>query len=205
MSGLLAGYAVAVPVGAIGVLLVSLAARVPLAVGVAAALGVAVTDGLYALLAVLGGAALARPIAAVAGPGRLVAAALLVGVVGWITLGAWRRYRAGSVPVRVGPAGLGTPGRAFAGLLGLTAVNPTTVLSFAAIVLGRQSTEPLGAGTGAVFVLAAFLASASWQVLLAVAGRLLGRVLAGDRGRLATALVGGAVILALALRLAWAG
>ncbi|MEN3306825.1 MAG: hypothetical protein V7603_3027, partial [Micromonosporaceae bacterium] len=58
ISGLLAGYGVAVPVGAVAVLVASLAARTSIVVGSAAALGVATADGLYALLAVVGGAAL---------------------------------------------------------------------------------------------------------------------------------------------------
>jgi arginine exporter protein ArgO len=52
-----------------------------------------------------------------------------------------------------------------------------------------------------VFVLAAFLASASWQVLIASGGALLGRALTGRRGRLVTALVSSAVIMALAVRM----
>ncbi|HKT02497.1 MAG TPA: lysine transporter LysE, partial [Rugosimonospora sp.] len=46
LSGLLAGYGVAIPVGAVAVLVASLAARTSLAVGSAAALGVATADGL---------------------------------------------------------------------------------------------------------------------------------------------------------------
>ncbi|NED75087.1 lysine transporter LysE, partial [Streptomyces sp. SID9944] len=53
-----------------------------------------------------------------------------------------------------------------------------------------------------VFVLAAFGASASWQVLLAAGGALLGRALTGPRGRLATALVSSGVIMLLAVRMA---
>ncbi|MER6591520.1 lysine transporter LysE, partial [Micromonospora purpureochromogenes] len=59
LAGLLAGYGVAVPVGAIAIVVIGLTARTSLRVGAAAALGVAAADGLYAALAVLGGAALA--------------------------------------------------------------------------------------------------------------------------------------------------
>jgi hypothetical protein len=45
IQGLLAGYGVAVPVGAIAALIVSLTARTGLAVGSAAALGVATAHG----------------------------------------------------------------------------------------------------------------------------------------------------------------
>jgi len=59
ISGLLAGYGVAIPVGAIGVLIIGLSARTSLRTGAAAALGVATADGVYATVAVLGGAAVA--------------------------------------------------------------------------------------------------------------------------------------------------
>jgi arginine exporter protein ArgO len=52
-----------------------------------------------------------------------------------------------------------------------------------------------------VFVLAAFAASASWQLLLAAGGSAIGRVLTGPRGRLVTALVSSVVIAVLAVLL----
>ncbi|MET7801153.1 lysine transporter LysE, partial [Streptomyces decoyicus] len=54
LPGLWAGYALAVPVGALAVLLVSVTARTSFRVGASAALGVATADGLYALAAVAG-------------------------------------------------------------------------------------------------------------------------------------------------------
>jgi hypothetical protein len=50
-------------------------------------------------------------------------------------------------------------------------------------------------------VAAAFAASASWQLLVASGGSLLGRLLAGPRGRLGTALVSSGLIVALAVEL----
>ena len=47
----------------------------------------------------------------------------------------------------------------------------------------------------------AFLASASWQLLIAGGGSLVGRMLTGERGRLVTALISSAVIAALAVQL----
>jgi len=202
VSGLLAGYGIAMPVGAVAVLVASLAARTSLVVGSAAALGVATADGLYALLAVLGGAALARVISPVAGPLRWLAALVLAVLAGRIALAAWRHHREPvSAAAAGGSGGLSTPRRAYAGLLGVTLLNPATVVYFAALVLGHRSgTAPGGAASG-VFVLAAFLASASWQLLVAAGGSVLGRALTGPRGRLGTALVSSAVILALAARL----
>jgi hypothetical protein len=71
ISGLLAGYGVAVPVGAIGVLIIGLSARGSLLIGAGAGLGTATADGLYALIAVAGGTAVAgliRPEACSASP-----------------------------------------------------------------------------------------------------------------------------------------
>jgi len=200
VAGLLAGYGVAIPVGAIAVLIVSLTARTSLAVGAGAALGVAAADGIYALAAVLGGAALARTIQPIATPLRWVAALILLGLAVRTTVTALRHYRDPTrQPVR--EQALRTPVRAFAALLGLTLLNPATIVYFGALVLGRQASGPLLAGEAAVFVVAAFLASASWQLLLAGGGSLVGRALTGPRGRLVTSLVSSAVIIVLAVLL----
>ena len=74
-----------------------------------------------------------------------------------------------------------------------------TIVYFGALVLGRQADSELGPWGSVVFVLAAFVASASWQLLLAGGGSVVGRILTGPRGRLATALVSSAVIVGLAV------
>lgn len=196
VAGVLAGYGVAIPVGAIGALIVSLTARTSARVGASAALGVASADGLYALGAVLGGAAVARYIEPIATPLRWVSATILVAMALYGAVMALRRHRAGDGAVRQA-RGLTTPARAYFGLLALTALNPATIVYFAALVLGRQAQ---GESSGA-FVVGAFLASASWQLLLAGGGTILGRLLTGPRGRLATALTSSAVIAALAVLL----
>jgi len=94
LAGLLAGYGVAVPVGAIAILIIGLTARTSLRVGAAAALGVATADGLYAAIAVLGGAALADLIQPIADPLRWIAAVILVGLAAHTALTALRRHRA---------------------------------------------------------------------------------------------------------------
>ncbi|MEV6375039.1 LysE family transporter [Micromonospora musae] len=196
LAGLVAGYGVAVPVGAIAVLILGLSARTSFRVGAAAALGVATADGLYAAVAALGGAALAAVIAPVAGPLRAVAAVVLLALAGHT---AWRalRPRAQGGEGRGGRA-LESPARAFGGVLALTLLNPATVVYFAALVLGRGDVgrDPWAA---ALFVVGAFVASASWQLLIAGGGTLVGRALAGPRGRLVTALVSSAIIAGLAV------
>ena len=94
-----------------------------------------------------------------------------------------------------------TAPRAFGALLGLTLLNPATVIYFAALVLGAKSTGiATGIAGSAVFIAAVLFASASWQLILAGGGSALGRTLASDRGRLVTAIVSSAVIVVLAIR-----
>lgn len=200
VAGLLAGYGIAMPVGAVATYLVALTARTSLGVGACAALGVATADGLYALISVLGGSALAPVVQPVTLPLHWASAVVLVALACRSAREAIVQYRRREVAGRAGRGAM-SPGRAYAELLGITMMNPITVLYFAALVLAGQGTTVPDRWGEAVFVLAAFLASASWQLLLAAGGALLGRVLTGARGRLFTSLVSSAVIVGLATHL----
>jgi arginine exporter protein ArgO len=200
LAGLVAGYGVAVPVGAIGALLVSLTARTSLRVGAAAALGVATADGIYCAVAVLGGAAAARLIEPVAEPLRWAAVVVLLVLAARTAHTAWKQHRDGASAPAAG--GLTTPWRAYAALLALTMLNPSTIIYFAALVLGRQAAGTDGAAAAVVFVVAALVASASWQLLLAGSGGVLGRLLTSTRGRFLTTVTSSVVIAALAVGLA---
>jgi arginine exporter protein ArgO len=191
LAGVAAGYGIAVPVGAIGVLIAGLSARTSLRVGAAAGLGAATADGIYATVAVLGGAAVAELIAPIATPLRWVAAAVLLGLAAMTAWGAFRRRSSTAEPER--PA---TPLRAYAAILALTLLNPATVIYVAALVIGHG-----GTGGGLWFVIGAFLASASWQLLIVGGGSLIGRLLTGARGRVITALVSSLMIAILAVHL----
>jgi arginine exporter protein ArgO len=207
VAGLVAGYGVAVPVGAIGPLLMGLSARAGLRVGAAAALGVASADGLYAAAAVLGGTALAEAIEPAGSAMRWAATVALAAFAGRVALVAWRDHRAAGTRAAVAgrAALLSTPARAYGGLLGLTLLNPATIVYFAALVLGDRAAGGRGGAAAAAFVAGAFAASASWQLLLAGGGAVVGRRLASDRGRLATALASSAVVAALAVHVALSG
>ncbi|MEU4556088.1 LysE family transporter [Micromonospora violae] len=196
---MVAGYGVAIPVGAIAVLILGLSARTSFRVGAAAALAVATADGLYAAVAALGGAGLADVIAPAAGPLRMVAAVVLLGLAGHSLWRTWSAHRSQRPPSARTGQGMGTPGRAYVALLGLTLLNPTTVLYFAALVIGRRDTADAAPGAAALFVAGVFLASASWQLLIAGGGTVVGRALSSPRGRLVTGLVSSALIAALAV------
>ncbi|CAM5415768.1 Arginine exporter protein ArgO OS=Streptomyces griseomycini OX=66895 GN=FHS37_005510 PE=3 SV=1 [Streptomyces griseomycini] len=111
VAGLLAGYGIAVPVGAVGTYLVSLTARTSLRTGVCAALGVATADGLYALAAVAGGSALASALRPALGPLRWVCVLVLLALAAWGAADAVRRYRGGRLATRSGPAPRAPRGR----------------------------------------------------------------------------------------------
>jgi arginine exporter protein ArgO len=200
VAGLLAGYGVALPVGAVGTYLVVLTARTSLRIGAAAALGVATADGLYALAAVLGGTALAADLEPIAGPLRIVSGLVLVVIAARTAIGALRQRRAAG-PLD-GPAiRVPSAGRTYASLVGITALNPTTIVYFTALILGSSATITASGAQSAAFVTATAAASATWQLLLASSGGLLGRALTGRRGQLATAFGSSAVIMVLAIRL----
>ncbi|MEU8825100.1 LysE family transporter [Streptomyces sp. NPDC048636] len=200
LPGLWAGYTLAVPVGALAVLLVSVTARTSFRVGAAAALGVGTADGCYALVAVVGGAAVSRIVAPVAGPLRVVAAVILFGMASRTALRALRERRQGDAP-RPEPRILGRPDRAYLAFLGLTLVNPWPVIYFSALVLAGGVGTGAGPSGQAAFVAAVFTASVSWQLFLAAGGAALGRTLTGSRGRAVTSLVSAVVVAALAVGL----
>jgi arginine exporter protein ArgO len=204
VAGALAGYGVAMPVGMVGAYLATLASRTSLRVGLCASLGVATADGCYALAAMLGGAALAGVIAPVERPLRWISVLVLAAVAIRLVAGAVRAYRRRENAVLAASAPTGAA-RAYASLLGMTLVNPATVVYFSALVVGGQAASTMPFADRAGFVIAAFAASASWQALIAGGGALVGRLLSGPCGRLVTALVSSAVILLLAGHLATSG
>lgn len=204
LAGLLAGYAIAIPVGAIGAYLVGLTARTNLRTGLSAALGVATVDGAYALVAVLGGAVLAPVVSRYDDPLRVVSVGVLAVLAAAVLWRSLRDFRAPGTAS--GPGGRVTsPPRAYWRLVGLTSVNPTTVVYFAALVVGHSEAVTATPPRAAVFVAAAFAASASWQCLLAGGGALLGSVLSGPKGRLVTSLLSSALIAGFAAHLALSG
>lgn len=180
VAGLLAGYGIAIPVGAVGTYLAALTARTSLRIGACAALGVATADGVYAVLSVIGGAALAPVIEPITDPLRWASAVILIVLAGWAAVTALLRHRGHLIAQGPERAPMGSR-RAYFGLLGITLMNPMTVIYFAALVLASQDTATHTPLDKTVFVVAAFAASASWQLLLAAGGAVLGRILTGFR------------------------
>jgi threonine/homoserine/homoserine lactone efflux protein len=166
LAGIVAGYAIAIPVGAVAVLIVELGIRRGFAVGAAAGAGAASADGIYATLAMVGGSAIAGTIAPIETPLRIIAAGVLVGIA---LRGFFRLFVAprGLSAREAGPSNLMATYLRF---VGITLLNPATVVYFAALSLGLPSVAGGGDAARAAFVVGAFGASLSWQLLLAGLG-----------------------------------
>jgi threonine/homoserine/homoserine lactone efflux protein len=194
-AGVSAGLAVAVPLGPIGVMIVDTGVRHGGRSAFAAGLGTATVDGLYATAAALFGAAIGSWLAPAQDTLRLLAAAVLgaVAVYGLLRL---RRGHSGAAEATAPPPAH----HLFARFVALTAVNPATAITFAALMLGLPAVADGSAAERAIFVGGAFAASLAWQSVLAGSGALLGHRLPPS-GRWWTSLAGNLIILALAIRL----
>jgi arginine exporter protein ArgO len=128
--------------------------------------GAATADLAYAGLAVIGGAALARIVDSAGTTFQILSGIVLVAI-------ALLGLRKATKPVEemeiVMPKRSELVGTYFR-FLGLTVINPTTIVYFAAVVVGLGVASDLTATGGTVFVVGAFLASLSWQTLLAAIG-----------------------------------
>jgi threonine/homoserine/homoserine lactone efflux protein len=204
LAGLLAGWGVAIPLGAIGVMIVDLGMRGGFRPAAAAAAGVATADLLYAAVAAAAGAAAAAALAPHAHALRLISAAVLAALGAYGLLAARRAAAIGAAHPAAPAARPAAPPagpRVYARFLALTSINPLTVAYFAALIAGLPAVSSSTTGAKVAFVLAAGAASLSWQLVLAGAGAALHHRLPPS-ARLYTALAGNAIVLALALRLA---
>jgi arginine exporter protein ArgO len=188
LSGIAAGLAVAVPLGAIGVLIVELGARAGWRAGAAAGLGTAICDALYATMAVIAGQAIATALDPVERALTLAAATLLGAIGLWMLVS----------PARSGEPRPAPPAHHLTlRFLALTAVNPLTAAVFAGLIAGDPDRA-----AGPAFVAGVFAASLAWQWTLAGFGAVLHHRLPAAAQRW-TRVVGGGVVIALAVATAW--
>jgi arginine exporter protein ArgO len=197
VEGVLAGLGIAVPVGAIAVLIVDLGMRRGFANAAPAAMGAATADLTYAAIAAVTGVAVASTLKPYERAIELAGAAVLVGLVAYRMLRLSRRSE-------VSASDDTTDGmvRTYVAFLALTLVNPLTVVFFTALMLGLGDEALISILDKTLFVIGAFAASAAWQLTLAGAGALLHQRLS-ESARVAATLLGNALIAALALRLAF--
>lgn len=195
VEGLLAGYGIAIPVGAIAILIVNASLRCGFRAGWLAGAGAASADLLYAAVAALAGSALVTVLQPVAGPARVSSGLALILLAAYAL---WRRQR---------PAANGgsdafacRPWRLYVQFLGLTLINPLTVIYFTAFIMGRGPVVASGVSARLLFILGAGAASLSWQTVLAAVGGV-ARSRLSPRFQSATTLFGNLLVLALGLRI----
>jgi threonine/homoserine/homoserine lactone efflux protein len=193
IAGAIAGYAIAIPVGAIAVLIIHTAVSHGLRTGLAAGIGAASADFVYSAIAVVVGGTAAALIAGIETPLRIGAGIALIALAVRGFIGLRSTHDPSTARVR---AAAHSHGRTYLTFLGLTLLNPVTVVYFAALVVGLPNLG--GIAERGTFVLAVFAASLSWQSLLAVFGAAVGRG-SSHRIRLTTAVVGNLIVLGFGL------
>lgn len=191
LNGLVAGYGIAMPVGPIAVLILELGLRRGFRIALSAGAGAASADLFYATVAALAGTLVIAVLAPFACVIRLGSGIGLVGI------GAWLLSHRGVGSSRVHKPRLRAMSclEAYGMLLGLTLLNPVTITYFTTLILGMQAISP-SSSSPILFVLGAFLASLSWQGLLASISGLAHRHFS-VKVQLATFAVGNCVIIGL--------
>jgi threonine/homoserine/homoserine lactone efflux protein len=198
-AGLVAGIAIAAQVGAVSLLLVDTAlARGP-RVAVAAGMGVATADFAFAVLAALGGGAAGAALAGHETEIHVVAGATLaaIAVHGLFRLARERTVEADPRLV----VAERSAGAQYSRFLAITAVNPLTIASFAAVA---ASLSLHGLAPYAAFVVGVALASGAWHLFLTLTAAHVGRWIT-PRVQRGIGVAGRVAILGLAARLVLAG
>jgi threonine/homoserine/homoserine lactone efflux protein len=196
LAGLAAGLAIAMQVGAVSLLLVEAAVVSGPRVGVAAGMGVAAADLGFAVIAAAAGGAAGAALSSHETEIRVIAAIVIaaIAVHGLIALA---RERA-PLSVEIDGKAERAPRAHFARFLAITAANPLTIASFAAVAAALSLDGPAAA---VAFAAGVGLASAAWHVLLTLAAGHAGRWMT-PRVRTGFAVVGRVAVLAIAAHLA---
>jgi threonine/homoserine/homoserine lactone efflux protein len=202
LTGVTAGLAIAIQVGAVSLLLVEAALMRGPRTAVAAGMGVATTDLLFAALAATAGGVAGAALASHESELRMVAAAVLaaIAVYGLITLDRSGVATEPSAAEALGLARPGGPRAHYARFLAITAANPLTIVSFAAIAAALSFNGPAAA---AAFACGVGIGSAGWHLVLTLAAGHAGRWIT-SRARLGLAVAGRLAVLAIAAHLALA-
>lgn len=167
LAGVLAGYGIAIPVGAIAVLIIDAGLRHGFRSGFWAGAGAASADLLYAVIAVIVGGTAVTILGPFVSELQLASGILLVALG---LVGLWK-LRRNAVSTGQTPAMQPTR-NIYVLFLGLTLLNPMTVVYFAALILGGAAGSEATMVSRALFVIGAGVASLTWQTFLAASASL---------------------------------
>ncbi len=193
IKGAFAGYAIAIPVGAIAILIVDMALRRGFQAGFFAGAGAASADLIYASLAAIAGQVLAVRLAPLNVPLKVASGIVLIGLGGY---GLWGIRKQGHVALETNRTEQSV-GRIYQQFLALTLLNPATVAYFASLILGGGAVLDF-AMDRMLFVAGAALASVSWQTALAVFGSVAGKRLPA-RAQIITSIIGNLMVVGLGI------
>lgn len=168
VAGLAAGFAIAMPVGAIAVLILREGMVRGVRFGLAAGAGCATVDLLYCTLAVALGASIADAVEAWLPTLALVSGVVIIAIGIYQLVAALRAHAESNTEVVSGTK-LAVYGR----FVALTALNPATIVYFLALSAVITTVTTSAAGP-IIFVLCTGLASLLWQSGLAVVGGVVG-------------------------------
>jgi threonine/homoserine/homoserine lactone efflux protein len=195
LAGAAAGLAIAMPLGAIGLLLLRLGMLHGFRAGAAGALAVGSVDLTYCAIAVTIGGRFA-PLVASWGAWPVAVSGLVVIGIGVRQLVTTLRAPATDAAKSVADASrAGRPLAIYGRFFALTALNPLTLLYFIALAGVLASTTSV-AGTKVAFVAGTGVASISWQLGLAAVGAVMHRAISARAGR-SLGIVASAIVIAL--------
>ena len=171
ITGLVAGIALAIPLGPMAILLISTTIKHGRGIGVFGALAMASVDFSYAALVFAFGNAVVTSLSQFVLPMRLVGSAILVFVAIRIFLEARRSAKLEAPALENSPA---SRFKTYAKFFGLTVLNPATAFYFVgitpsvAVMAGANSS-----GFGVLeFAIGVFIGSVVWQLSLVFAAHL---------------------------------
>ena len=192
LQGLIAGYGIAIPVGPIGILIIELGIRRGFRIAFCGGLGAASADLIYATVAALAGTFLVSILTPISSTIRTFSAFALIAIGLWLFYQGRKAKRSEEIRSQDSSSGLSTYGLIF----GLTLLNPITVTYFTTLILGLKTSLATSSMDVILFVAGTFLASLSWQTLLACVSGLTHRHLS-PRVQAATFALGNSVVIML--------
>jgi threonine/homoserine/homoserine lactone efflux protein len=197
LAGGAAGLAIAMPLGAIGLLLLRLGMLHGFRSGAAGALAVGSVDLAYCAAAVTIGSKVS-PLVESWGAAPLVVSGVVVIAIGVRQLVSARRTAAaGGTDVAPAAPMPGRPLAIYGRFVALTALNPLTLLYFIALA-GVLASATSGVGTKVAFVAGTGIASMGWQLGLAAVGAVMHRAISARAARV-LGLVASGIVIALGL------
>lgn len=192
LAGATAGLAIAMPLGAIGLLLLRSGMLHGFRSAAAAALAVGSVDLAYCAAAVTVGGRASPVINAWGAAPMVVSGAVVIGIGLRQLVTSLRAPDASAATPKPG-----RPGAIFGRFVALTAMNPLTILYFIALA-GVLASTTSGSGAKVAFVAGTGISSISWQLGLAGVGAVMHRTISARAGRV-LGIVASPVVIALGI------